>query len=129
MGRAVRPGANLRVGTPMTVVPQVVTTPFAAVEAAVSADGTLVYVPGAFAANATRKFMWIDRQGHKTPLGLPPGTFAYPRISPDGSRIVFSRLEQNYDLWLWDVRRASLAPVTFTAGQDSFPVWTPDGQR
>ena len=42
-------------GTPVTVVPQLLTTPTGAADFDVASDGTLVYVPGAF---RTRRGRW-----------------------------------------------------------------------
>jgi len=50
-------------------------------------------------------------------------------VSPDGVRIVRSSQDEDYDLWSWDIRSTTLTRLTFEAGQDSFPAWTPDGKR
>jgi serine/threonine-protein kinase len=117
------------VGSSREVLPQVMTTPFGAVEATLSQDGTLVYVPGGSAASGIRALVWIDRRGEKTRLPLPERTYAYPRLSPDGTRIAMVSPEQDYDVWLWDIRLAAFTRATFSLGQDSFPVWSPDSRR
>ena len=40
-----------------------------------------------------------------------------------------SAADQEHDLWLWDLARATLTRLTFEPGTDYIPVWTPDGQR
>jgi len=51
-----------------------------------------------------------------------------PKISPDGSRVAAHRTVQgNMDVWLLDAMRTTR--FTFSAGQDRFPVWSPDGNR
>src|SRR5207249_5614981 len=45
--------------------------------------------------------------------------------NPAGAR--HSRSRQ--DIWIWDLARRSLTPLTFDAGVDMSPVWTPDGRR
>ena len=119
------------VGSSAEVVPRVMSTPFGAVQASLSRDGTLVYVPGGSAASGIRALVWIDRRGEKTRLGLPlpERTYAYPRLSPDGTRIAMVSPEQDYDLWLWDIRLAALRRATSSPGQDSFQVWSPDSRR
>ncbi len=117
------------VGLSAEVLPQVMSTPFGAVEASLSRDGTLVYAAGGSAASGIRGLVWIDRRGEKTRLPLPERTYAYPRLSPDGTRIAMVSPEQDYDLWLWDIRLASLTRATFSPGLDSFPVWSPDSRR
>jgi serine/threonine-protein kinase len=117
------------VGLSAEVLPQVMFTPFGAVEASLSRDGTLVYAAGGSAVSGIRGLVWIDRRGEKTRLPLPERTYAYPRLSPDGTRIAMVSPDQDYDIWLWDIRLAALTPATFSPGQDSSPVWSPDSQR
>ena len=119
-------------GTPVPVLPRVMTTSFGAGNYAVAADGTLVYVdaPGtANGAGAGRTLVWVDRAGREEPLAAPPRTYQQPRLSPDGTRIAVSIGDQEQDTWMWDLRRATLTRLTFAPGIDWFPLWTPDGRR
>ena len=117
------------VGPSIPVVSPVMTTAFGAAKMSISTDGTLVYAPGGFASGATRALVWIDRRGGRERLPLPERAYAYPRLSPDGTRVVVTSPDQDYDLWLANLRRASVTRATFSAAQDSFPVWTPDGKQ
>ena len=67
--------------------------------------------------------------GKEEPIAAPPRAYLHPRLSPDGTRVVVSAADQEADLWLWDLQRATLTRLTFEAGADVFPVWTPDGRR
>jgi eukaryotic-like serine/threonine-protein kinase len=121
-------------GSPVPVVPEVVTTVAAAgggggADAVVATDGTLAYVRGVSADAAQRTLVWVDRQGRETPIGAPPRLYSYPRISPNGDRIVVWGNDQEQDLWAWDLARLTLTRLTFTPSLDLYPVWTPDGQR
>ena len=102
----------------MPVVPAVVTTIFGAVDAAVAGDGTLAYVSGGGlrGANALRTLVWVDRQGRETPIPAPPRAYAVPRLSPDGTRIAVGAEDQERDLWLWDLARATLTRLTVDPG-------------
>ena len=75
-------------GTPVTVVPRLVTTPRGSADFVVAAEGTLVYVdaPGATAA-AERTLVWVDRKGREEALAAPPRPYFQPRLSPDGTRV------------------------------------------
>jgi serine/threonine-protein kinase len=117
------------VGPSVSVVSQVTVTPFGAVEAGISTDGTLVYVPGEFPSGAMRALVWIDRQSGRERLPLAEHTYAYPRLSPDGVRVVVVSPDQDYDLWLADLPRATVTRATFSSAQDSFPIWAPDGKH
>jgi dipeptidyl aminopeptidase/acylaminoacyl peptidase len=59
-----------------------------------------------------------------------------PRISPDGSQVVFARGhvdtmkdQQASNLWIVDVRGERLRQLTDGAWRDTNPVWAPDGKR
>ena len=115
-------------GTPVPVVPDVVTTASGGVNAVVAGDGTLAYVSGGV-AGAQRTLVWVDRQGRETPIPAPPRAYVYPRVSPDGTRVVVSVQDTELDLWVWDLGRTTLTRTTSDPGLDTYPVWTPDGRR
>ncbi|MEP7311902.1 MAG: TIR domain-containing protein [Pseudomonadota bacterium] len=101
----------------------------AAADFAFSSTGTLVSIPPSPAAGGTELF-WVDRQGTRTSLGLEPGRYAYPRVSPDGKRIAIEiNNGKNRDLWIWDLRRTSLTPLTRGPSEDLLPEWNVDGSR
>ena len=100
---------------------------------AVSENGTLVYLPGdaiyreGFAVE--RELVWVDRAGHEEPIALEAHRWDYPRISPNGTRVVISASDGGQHLWLWDISRDTLSALTFDPGGDTNPLWTADGQR
>ena len=117
-------------GTPVPVVPEVVTAALGGVDAVVAADGTLAYVSGGGGvAGLQRTPVWVNRQGQETAIAAPPRTYLYPRIAPDGASVVLWSQDQESDLWRWDVARTTLTRLTFDGALDGFPAWTPDGRR
>jgi serine/threonine-protein kinase len=94
---------------------------------AVSPTGTLVFPPNVHEQALTLE--WVDRQNHAEPTGLPAQPLRYPRISPDGTRIVLGSTLGDRDLWVWDIGQKTLTRLTTAKGLDSYPVWTPDGRR
>ena len=108
------------VGTPVAVLPEVLTTGRRA-GVAVAADGTLVYVSGGVSAVGRGSLVWVDRQGQETPIPAPPRNYAYPRLSPDGTRLALYIPDQEIDIWLWDLARATLTRATFDPGVDVLP--------
>ena len=121
-------------GSPVTVLPRVLTTTYGAGDYGVAADGTLVYVdvPGTTSSvgfGADRTLVWVDRAAREEPLAAPPRAYRQPRLSPDGTRIALAIQDQDHDTWMWDVRRATLTRLTSAQGVDWFPLWTPDGRR
>ena len=121
------------VGTPAPVVDGVVTTDHGAVDVAVAANGSLVYVPGG--AGDRQTVVSVDRQGRASPLpGLPPGSYLDVRVSPDGAQLAVAT---DTDVWTYDFARATLSRLTTHTAADSpllrspglSPLWTPDGKR
>ena len=54
----------------------------------------------------------------------------YPRVSPDGQRIVFqSNRGLDFDIHVMNVDGSNVVNLTQLAGDDRFPTWTPDGSR
>jgi Tol biopolymer transport system component len=95
------------------------------VQAAVAANGSLLYVSGG--GGAQRKLVSVDRQGRASPLpGLQPDIYRHVRVSPDGRRLALSAAG---DVWIYDFARATRSRLTTESGQDSQPFWTRDGQR
>ena len=118
-------------GTPVTVLPGVVTTQFGAADFDVAADGTLVYVdaPGA-TSTALRTLVWVDRLGREELLAAPARPYLFPRVSPDGARVAVVRTDEGNDIWVFDLARPqTLTRLTTDPAADRWPVWTKDGQR
>jgi serine/threonine-protein kinase len=117
-------------GTPVTMLPRVVTTPEGAGNFVVAADGTLAYVDAPDATSrAARTLVWVDRQGGEEPLSAPPRPYIHPRLSPDGERVAVAIEDQDNDIWVWNLARRTLDRLTFGPAADFAPVWTPDGRR
>jgi eukaryotic-like serine/threonine-protein kinase len=62
----------------------------------------------------------------------PPGAYTDLALSPDGTRAVVavSELERatRRSLWLLDFARDTRVRLTFNAGRDRSPIWSPDGK-
>jgi eukaryotic-like serine/threonine-protein kinase len=95
----------------------------------VSDNGTLVYVAGS-AANQDVSIYWMDAAGKFTPLRETPGNYSDLAISPDGKRLAMDINDgKRSDIWEYDWERDTLTRITFAGGSNTYPVWTPDGQR
>lgn len=98
-----------------------------AAEFRISNRGDLAYVPGAVEGGG-RTLVWVDRSGNPEPLPLPPASYLYPRISPDGRSLAVEIEGPNHDFYVYDFARSVLSKMT-TDGLSHDPVWTPDGKR
>lgn len=95
----------------------------------VSATGSLVYVPGSLEASQSR-LVWVSRNGAEKPLGVPPGNYNQPRISPDGERVAFDVTDdEGTQVSVYNTARETLSRLTFGGRLNEYPVWTLDGKR
>ena len=116
-------------GNPVLVVDRAVTKPSGAANFAVAANGSLVYESGEALASAERTLVWVDRAGREEALAIENRAYAYPRISPDESRVALDIRDQENDIWVWDFARRTMTRLTFDPLQNRGIVWTPDSQR
>jgi Tol biopolymer transport system component/predicted Ser/Thr protein kinase len=94
----------------------------------ISATGSLVYISGGN-QSAQSKLVWVSHNGAEQPVAAPMRAYQFPRLSPDGRRVAVSISEQEEQLWLFDLSRDTLTPLTFEGKQNYNAVWTPDGKR
>ena len=79
----------------------------------------------------SRQLLWVDREGNELEAIGDAGEYGDLWPAPDGHRIVFDMPEAasgNLDLWVRDIARGATSRFTFDPGNDSTPVWSPDGR-
>jgi serine/threonine-protein kinase len=92
-------------------------------------NGLMAYMRGA-PETPKHQIAWVDREGKATPLALEAGTYANPRLSPDGRRISLTVFrDRNWDIWVYDIDRQVFTRVTFDEGVETEQVWSPDGRE
>ncbi|HKY45094.1 MAG TPA: protein kinase [Pyrinomonadaceae bacterium] len=96
----------------------------------VSENGVLVMRTGALNRN---QLIWFDREGKQLDAMTPPGGYSGPALSPDGKRVAVSRIEfqtgTTADIWLIDIERGTQIRLTTDPASDTFPSWSPTGDR
>ena len=96
--------------------------------AAIAANGTLVYEPSGTGTTPQAPLMWLRQTGALLPLRTTPASFTHPRFSPDGRRVAMVIADgRQTDIWVYDWARDILTRVTTDPATDLSPVWTPDG--
>ncbi|HET9862217.1 MAG TPA: hypothetical protein VFP37_02135, partial [Steroidobacteraceae bacterium] len=79
-----------------------------------------------------RRLEVYGRDGGRERRSADTGQDNWPRLSPDGERIAYQRvdwLRGNPDLWVDDLRRGTHTRVTTDKAPDIQPVWSPDGAQ
>jgi hypothetical protein len=116
-------------GVAVPVVEGVLQSPVSgAAQYSFSATGSLVYVPGGV-QSAPSRLAWVSRNGAEQPLAAPAHAYRGPRLSPDGRRVAVSIVEQETQMWLYDLARDTLTRFTFEGHANYSLAWTPDGKR
>jgi serine/threonine protein kinase len=95
---------------------------------AISSAGHLVYAAGP-EERGTRVPVWVDKEGHKSTLPLPPRSYLHPRLSPDGRRLAIEVEGASHDIFTYDFARGGEPTKMSFDGASHWPSWTPDGRR
>jgi serine/threonine-protein kinase len=95
-----------------------------------SNSGSLVYVRGPVSASALLDIGLMDRKGKVEPLRLPPGTYEWPRVSPNGKRLaVASDDDKEATVWIYDLSGTRAMQRLTSGGNNRFPIWTSDSRH
>jgi eukaryotic-like serine/threonine-protein kinase len=92
----------------------------------VSQNGALVYRPD---YSPKYQMTWLDKNGGEAGKLGEPDYYSGASISPDGRRILVTRVQPGAkrDLWLIDSQRGSPSRATFDPEGAIFGIWSPDG--
>jgi eukaryotic-like serine/threonine-protein kinase len=94
----------------------------------VSNTGSVAYrIPPA--DSGQRQLVWVDRSGREIGKEVYADNSAFGLdLSRDGRRIAVYRFaNENMDIWSFETSRRVWERLTVGAGDDIFPVWSPDG--
>jgi serine/threonine-protein kinase len=92
-----------------------------------SASGMLLYRKGRTEGLTT--IHWMDHTGRTESVAIEPGVYMFPRISPDGSKLIWMMNQgATSDLWIYDWQRGSKTRLTDGTSVYAYPVWSPDGR-
>ncbi|HTJ24415.1 MAG TPA: protein kinase [Gemmatimonadaceae bacterium] len=104
-----------------------------AVPFAVADNGTLAFIQGRSTILGQVQPVIVNRAGERRFLGVAPGVYASPRVSPDGKQIAYAAGQAlnaaellGSDIWRMDVATGRTLRVTSSRSSDH-PVWSRDG--
>jgi len=100
--------------------------PTGSAELAVSASGTMAYLPK---RNVAARLMWVDRSGREERV-FPDwaADMGNPKLSPDGSRVAVSlRSLEGAHVWVRPLNGDPPVRLSYNGAANSRSGWTPDG--
>jgi serine/threonine-protein kinase len=118
------------IGEPVALVSGIRHSGLGPADYALSANGTLVYVPANTGEVPEAAVVWVDREGRILERAIPDPVSnpRDPRLSPDGQRLLLVMgPEADGDLWNFDMRGRPPIPLALPSN-NQFPVWSPDGR-
>ncbi|NOT27643.1 MAG: serine/threonine-protein kinase [Acidobacteria bacterium] len=120
-------------GTPEVLFDGVLATENSAL--ALSADGTLAYLPNSTATGGQGQIVIVSRRGTPTSVVNDSVTLGSAssslRFSPDASSIMaaVSSAPNTTDLWTHDLGRSARTKLTDQGPNNAGPTWSPDGKQ
>jgi serine/threonine-protein kinase len=128
-GAVLDAGSSRLAGPPAPLVEGIEHTDNTVLHLAAGGDGSIVYLPAGQNFQGSQRFVWRDRQGRETPIGLEPRPYTRIALSPDNTRLAFTLSERgNTDIWIANLERGSMSRLTVDATIETMPTWSPDGR-
>jgi serine/threonine-protein kinase len=113
-------------GPEVSLISGVMTGVTGAGQYALSASGTLLYLPES-PSRLQRRMVRVGLDGRTAPLLFEPRAFQNLAVSPDGRRVAATIYERGAsDLWVGDIERGVVQRLTSEGGSVD-PVWSRDG--
>ena len=94
-----------------------------------SQNGVLAYRT---LGQASTEMVWFDRQGKRLGTVGEPANYSVPALSPNEKTLAITRIDPQVgtrDIWLFDLLRGTNSRFTFDPGEETNPIWSPDGTR
>lgn len=126
LAQAFNPSTGALTGEPQTLARGVINDPITwHMDVAASNDGLLLYGTG---GSGTLQFLWMDRAGKRlSPIADDLTNVQAASLSPRGDRLALQIDTGVNDIWVFDLARGTRTRLTFSAANNVFPVWSPDG--
>ncbi|MET0619727.1 MAG: protein kinase [Thermoanaerobaculia bacterium] len=110
-------------GEPVPLAEQIGTDNVGLARFSVSRNGVLAYRTG----ESGGRFLWRDRSGRDLESVGEPGSYANPRLSPSGERLVYDVRSTKTDIWVRDLARGVNSRFSLGPGNNFRAIWSPDG--
>ena len=96
-----------------------------------SASHSGIFAHSGILMDPTRIVLY-NRHGAIKRILAPSGDYMDPRISPDGEKVAWSRVDPGrltQDIWVFDLDRQTTTRITSHPLLDASPVWSPDSAQ
>ncbi|HTR04245.1 MAG TPA: hypothetical protein VMN82_13715, partial [Thermoanaerobaculia bacterium] len=120
------PSSRKITGEPVPLAEKIGTDNVGLARFSVSNNGVLAYRTG----ETGGRLLWRDRSGKELDTLGDPGDYANPTLSPAGDRLAFNMTDSRtskVDIWMRDLGRGVNSRFTLGAGNNTRPIWSPDG--
>jgi hypothetical protein len=102
---------------------------FGGADFAASRTGIMLYHAGKSTTQGL-PVVWLDNAGKTEELISRPDTYFAPAVSPDGRFVaVVVANGSGPDIFVWDVQRQIMSPLTSDHRNNFYPVWAPDSRH
>ena len=108
-----------------------VNAPYSRAILSVSDNRVLAYAGAAREAEPSQLRL-LDRTGKQISTLGDPGTYANPRLSPDGTKaavVIGDASRAATDIWIYDLQHGARTRLTFDSSLNYSPIWSPDGRQ
>jgi len=95
------------------------------VQLTTSDSGMAIYLSGG-GPNQNLNVVLVDSKGESSVVVENVQSAASLSVSPDGKRAAF---QKGNGVWVHDFVRGTTIPMSLGNGGESYPIWTPDGER
>ena len=96
---------------------------------AVAATGDMIYLP-AESDEGERSLLLVDQTGRVEPLAASARAYQFPTVAPDGRRVAVTiRNGNDTNVWLYDLARRALTPLTTDGKSTGSFAWSPDSRE
>lgn len=89
-----------------------------------SKNGVLVYAPGSVYPEEKHELVWVNRQGEEEVFAADQKHYFAVRLSPDGTKVLFTTNYPPKTVGVYDVRRKTMRRQTFE-GPTQWAIWGP----
>jgi len=95
-----------------------------------SDTGSMAYIAKSSTVQGAGSIALVDREGHVTPTGIPPGNYETPRVSPNGKQLAFGAYDgTGSNIWIYNLGDTKSMRKLTVSADGRYPLWSGDGER